>query len=229
MREDYSDPAINYRFDVHDQNGNVPPDTELSRRLRSPQENSPNSATRTMGSGYSRMLKPGESRSDICDVGVWYDLSQPGTYTIQARDGTALGQKAWVKSNAVTVTVVPAGTSVSESSRSPSQALGPPFSLTLWISPHVTGFKPGEVYVEVITENTSNHKLFLWTERLSTEQAGSVYKVDIHDSNGMSPPEIEWGAERRFSTRRHPQRVPPQHRDSLESACASSPAKAGGI
>ena len=146
-----------------------------------------------MGSGYSRMLKPGESRSDICDVGVWYDLSQPGTYTIQARDGTALGQKAWVKSNAVTVTVVPAGTSVSESSRSPSQALGPPFSLTLWISPHVTGFKPGEVYVEVITENTSNHKLFLWTERLSTEQAGSVYKVDIHDSNGMSPPEMEFG------------------------------------
>ena len=55
------------------------------------------------------VLKPGESKVDPDCVSDWYDLSQPGTYTIQVWEHTSNDPaSSVVKSNIVTITVLPA-------------------------------------------------------------------------------------------------------------------------
>lgn len=54
------------------------------------------------------VLQPGESKIDIAPLGNWYDLS-PGTYTIQVSSHTTNDPNSdVVKSNIITVTVIPA-------------------------------------------------------------------------------------------------------------------------
>lgn len=50
-----------------------------------------------LGSGFAFLVKPGETITDQVDVGRLYDLSRPGTYTIQVR--------LPIQSNKITVTV----------------------------------------------------------------------------------------------------------------------------
>jgi hypothetical protein len=171
-----ADLALAYQVDVHDINGNVPPDTELRRR------NGPSE-----GSMAVLRLKRGAASTDVIDMGTWYDFTQPGSYTIRVRR-FAMFDRAVAESNAITVTVVPPVTLQS----APSGA-HPPFSLTLWISPRAKSFPLGNVWFDVITQNTSDHKILLRTQRVDKEQAGVVYKVDVESGNGGVPPLTESG------------------------------------
>jgi len=137
-------------------------------------------------------VKPGGLLSDTIDIGTWYEFTEPGTYTVSVR------RRAWraqedVTSNAITITIVPA--QGHSQAAVPEELVGsqPPFSLELWVSPRVVTFPAGGVAFEVVTENTSKHKIFLATELPAKEQSGSVYKVDVHDSAGATPPASEFG------------------------------------
>jgi hypothetical protein len=55
------------------------------------------------------VLRPGESKIDYAQVSDWYDMTKPGTYTIQVSAHVTNDPKSdVVKSNIITVTVLPA-------------------------------------------------------------------------------------------------------------------------
>ena len=91
-----------YEIEVRDDQGNVRPETEASRRAKK----SANSNPRATRSANFSSLKPGESERDRIDVARYIDLNQPGKYIIQLRqfDGDI---KTVVKSNTITVTLIP--------------------------------------------------------------------------------------------------------------------------
>jgi hypothetical protein len=63
-------------------------------------------------SPYFAKLKPGESSHDTVEVSHYYDMSKPGTYSISALQETRPGlpeKSVSVKSNTITITVLPAG------------------------------------------------------------------------------------------------------------------------
>jgi hypothetical protein len=180
-----------YQVDVHDGSGNAPPDTWVRRMCRTNEENSPNGPV-SIGMSMAKLrLKPGAASTDVIDLGTWYDFSQPGTYTIQVRR-RAEEAGTMVTSNPITITVVP-GETPQSLPPSPPPASQPPFSLTLWTSPRATSFPLGNVWFDVITENISDHKIFLRTETSRKEQAGSIYKIDITDDRGGMPLPTEFG------------------------------------
>ena len=173
---------------VRDGNGNEPPDTKLHRRFWV--EHSPNVAveeilTGTLGLG---VLRPGEVKKYSIDVDGWYDFIQPGTYTIQVVQTSENGE-TWLKSNAITLKVVPAATAQSTPSTVERAASRPAFSLSIRMDSN-----PGSpVGLTIRTTNISDHRITLRTEKASKEQAGSIYKVDVRDSTGASPLDSEFG------------------------------------
>jgi len=84
-----------YRYEIRDTNGDVltskyHPDRRVPLEQRT----------------LIRLLEPGQSVKDVIEVNEMYDLSRPGTYTIQLSrqvDGRGLD----VKSNKIVVTVLP--------------------------------------------------------------------------------------------------------------------------
>ena len=94
--------AFRYEIDVRDAQGHSAPPSAYVREL----EGKP---TMTSSSNLSYTLKPSDSFIDQVTVTRFYDLSQPGTYTISVarpippRQNLGEGK---VKSNSVTVTVV---------------------------------------------------------------------------------------------------------------------------
>ncbi len=89
-------------FEVRDSSGNL-------AELRKSNE----VATKTGGEVRIRgtkdmVLQPGESKIDYAQVSDWYDMSQPGTYTIQVSAHITNDPKSdVVKSNIITVAVLP--------------------------------------------------------------------------------------------------------------------------
>ena len=82
------------RFDVRDGRGDA-----LLKKKRDP-------GFPIMGNGPTTMMTPGQTRSYAQDFNRWYDLSQPGEYSIQAsRPFSENGKKGVVKSNKITITV----------------------------------------------------------------------------------------------------------------------------
>jgi hypothetical protein len=121
-----------------------------------------------------------------------------------------------VTSNPITITVVPAATPQTTASSEQAPATQPPFSLTLWTSPRALTFTAQGLAFDVITKNVSDHKVFLRTEAPEKRQAGSIYKVDVKDSNGVSPPQKELGG---------PLKIDDQ--SPVASAVTSTPRQAG--
>jgi hypothetical protein len=175
---------------VHDANGDEPPDAQLHRRFRPGLARSPNISPQEipMGRLGVGVLKPGEVQTNVIDVDKWYDLSRPGIYTVQVIRATKAGE-VWQRSNAITIQVVPA-----EASRT-APAPGPPFSLivrTYGKYSTVTSREPGFGLL-VDTKNTSAHRITLATQKPDQEQVGPVYKIDVLDSAGASAPEKDAG------------------------------------
>jgi hypothetical protein len=82
------------RFDVRDLKGHSIP------------KKSPQPSKFPLSSGMSFGMKPDETRSYQQDFSRWYDLSQPGSYTIQAsRLVSENGKEALLKSNKITITI----------------------------------------------------------------------------------------------------------------------------
>jgi hypothetical protein len=99
-----------YRVDAHDTQGGVPPETELGRQSGNSGDTPPQWLGPNPVPGREDMRvasnRPGQEHTQVIAVSDLYDLSQPGQYTIQVRrwdDET----KTWVKSNTITVTVIP--------------------------------------------------------------------------------------------------------------------------
>jgi hypothetical protein len=146
-----------------------------------------------MGSNVLCTLKPGESVTDVVDVGTLYDLSTPGVYTIRA--GRTDGQiKTFVQSSPITIKVVPAESAQPIPSTAGAPALQPSFAPTIQLEGNATSSSQDPRFgFAIITKNISDHRVVIRAEKGGKEQAGSVYKVDVHDRNRTSPPEKEFG------------------------------------
>ncbi len=95
-----------FSIDVNDKNGSPAPETEAVRRQKEAQKEA--QWTRSSGSVMGNPLRPGDSDRRIIGVDRYYDMDQPGKYTIQLRGGLHIdGNDYIVKSNTVTVTVTP--------------------------------------------------------------------------------------------------------------------------
>lgn len=88
-------------FDIHDSNGNpAPPHKRTDKWIKG--------GGSGMVRGKDMLLQPGESMSDYIPVGSWFDLSKPGTYTIQVSSHVSDDPNSEiVKSNILTITVLP--------------------------------------------------------------------------------------------------------------------------
>jgi len=95
-----------YTADVRDEKATAVPETKFNRRLQS--HDTPEEFARepyvVLGSGGEQGLGPGMRMTDRIDVSRLYDLSRPGTYTIQVQR-LDLGSKTFVRSNKISVTV----------------------------------------------------------------------------------------------------------------------------
>jgi len=91
-----------YVFDIRDSNGNLaPPHKSTSESIRGGGP-APIFGTKDM------VLQPGKSKIDYAPVSEWFDMTKPGTYTIQVSQHVSSDpNSAVVKSNKVTVTIQP--------------------------------------------------------------------------------------------------------------------------
>lgn len=104
------DRSINatYEYDVRDSLGNPAP-----RKDFKPSE---------LQTVRMRTLKPGESVSDVTNVARWVDFSRPGEYQIQVSRNIGDDEKdGVVKSNTITITVLPADGTPSADEPPPAQ------------------------------------------------------------------------------------------------------------
>lgn len=95
---DDDDGGWNDWVDVWDAKGATAPQTEVGKRIQDP-----------MGPGVAAsvstlILEAGTKQTDRVNVSKLYDLSQPGTYTIQVR---RMDHGGYDRSNKITVTVIP--------------------------------------------------------------------------------------------------------------------------
>ncbi len=128
-----------------------------------------------------RPMHPGETTSGISgDLTKQYDLSTPGTYTIQARRRDSYSESV-VESNVLTVTVI-----------APSQAPErPTTSFTLAIRTDEDTVKAGnKIPVNIEVTNTSDH-LIVYTPSITT------LDIQVHDAQGKMAPLTEAGRELR--------------------------------
>ncbi len=174
-------------LEVHDQTGNEPPETQLHRRFGVAE--SPNVAVEEliMGTPGGSALQPGETKTYVIDIDGWYDLSQPGAYTVQVVQ-IGFNGEILLKSNLITVKVAPAATTQpAPTAGTPSSP--PPFTLEIRMDS-----KPGfPVGLTVRTTNTSHQRIRLRTDKVTTEHVGSIYKVEVHDNTGAFPPDTDFG------------------------------------
>jgi hypothetical protein len=142
-------------------------------------------------------LHPGETlkggrRSDLSRE---YDLSKPGTYTIQAREWQLPGHLT-VESNVLTVTVV----------GSPPPAQRPATSFSLYISDDEDTFRPTDkIPVHIEVTNTSDHDI-IYVPSLAS------FAIQIRDANANLAPLTDEGRKfrRYFGTPgNNPQNIKP--------------------
>jgi hypothetical protein len=92
---------LNYDIDVRDSKGDLATETQYGRRIHGKDPNPGHG-----GSGVARALKPGETQKTKTFLNRVYDLSQPGSYTVQAQTRDP-NSNMIVKSNTITFTVTP--------------------------------------------------------------------------------------------------------------------------
>jgi hypothetical protein len=102
MKMSHTGGAYGYDFDVRDGSSNlVGPRKPKEAKLQGDDRGAVASGTKNM------MLQPGESKFDFIPLGSWFDMSAPGTYTIQASAHITDDPKSdVVRSNIFTITVV---------------------------------------------------------------------------------------------------------------------------
>jgi len=89
-------------FDVRDSNGNPPPPHPPNSHNLQGGGPIPLAGTKDM------VLQPGQSATYIAPLSEWYDLSAPGTYTIQVSQHVSSDPSSTVvKSNKITVIIQP--------------------------------------------------------------------------------------------------------------------------
>ncbi len=125
-----------------------------------------------MGSVVSTTIPPEESSGDAIIANKLYDLSQPGKYSIQVthRDPES---KTTVRSNTITVTVVP---------------IQPTFSLAI-STPYDVVMTGSEVRVRITLTNTSNHDIGVNFDRLASSPSGEEhYGIEVQNDKGIRAP-----------------------------------------
>jgi hypothetical protein len=130
--------------------------------------------------------KPSESITGRDDISFSYYLEEPGTYTIVV----SLGAYPTVRSNPVTVTVVPAPAAVSATQHAPAT---PPFSLDIG---HSYTVRAGlGLDAPLVTKNVSTHNIILRRQEHERDSGlfGSALRVDVEDSHGNAPPDTQLG------------------------------------
>jgi hypothetical protein len=194
VENDVDQAGSRFQANVRDAEGKVPPETKFGFY-----HDRPIDVGRVIGttgvdwryldrSGVCFTFKAGASLTDKVDVSRLYNLDAPGTYTI-VLSLTALPA---VKSNPVTVTVVPAPAppSAPATGQAPASA---PFSLDIGRSYTVRAGLGADVLV--VTKNVSAHSIVLRRQahERDTGMLGSLFRVDVQDSQGNPPPDAELG------------------------------------
>ncbi|MDR3674358.1 MAG: hypothetical protein P4N24_02635 [Acidobacteriota bacterium] len=179
-------PIYYRKFDVRDSAGNRPL-TARGRALLLGEGLSPSDFPR--GSQSGQPIEPGKSitikervPSDI------FDLTKPGAYTIQLLQ--PWGNEV-MKSNTITVTVVPADAAhlAAAAAIPPRQ---PPIAVTITTVGGLSVFPGGHVALDVTTKNISDHFTNQRTAR-DKRDLQRFYRVDVQDSQGGTPPETDLG------------------------------------
>jgi hypothetical protein len=99
-----------YHIEVRDEKGKLPPDTKLgsvwngNHPVVHPELLSPSDLSGNLISGT---MPAGEKQNTGLDVSRFYDMSQPGKYSIQVQRADPENPSIVVKSNTITVTVTP--------------------------------------------------------------------------------------------------------------------------
>jgi len=100
---DWREAEFYYTIDVRDSNGNPPPESNYSKVIKGTYTGRPEHIFVNGRLGVESMAQPGRTRTDDLYLDNLYDLSPPGSYTVQVSrsDGES---KTRVKSNTVTIT-----------------------------------------------------------------------------------------------------------------------------
>ncbi len=182
IRYEISDGYDYSRFDVRDGAGNQPL-TRFGRAVLLGEGLSPDDYPPTNAQGGQ--LEPHESKTlkERISARV-FDLTKPGSYTIQLREPWK--DHSIILSNTISVTVVPGSTPYV------APVPQPPISVTIQPADGTSVFPGGKVNIVVITKNTSNHWI---NERTAGNKRDlqRFFRVDVQDSRGASPPETDFG------------------------------------
>jgi hypothetical protein len=140
------------------------------------------------GSLLSSTLSPSQSEIGEVNVSRLYDLDQPGTYTIVL----SLTGSKHVKSNPVTVTVLPAP-AVASSPATKQTSASPSFSLDIKADESVRRGLAVDLYV--VTKNTSTHSIVVRRQERpqDTGLLGPVLRVDVSDRQGAPSADVQLG------------------------------------
>ncbi len=183
-----------YTANVHDAEGNIPPETKLGFYHDSHVYVGKVAGVTELDMRYlngnmlSVVHKPNESDVHTVDVSRFYNLDQPGTYTIFL----SLAVFPADKSNAVAVTVVPTP-AATPATGAQQASVSAPFSLNIRADDSARLGSSVDVYV--VTKNVSTQSIVLRRQEhpQDTGMLGSVFRVDISDSLGNSLPETALG------------------------------------
>lgn len=196
-----------YTVDVRDSNGNAPLESKYSKAIKGKDGGRPAMLFVDSDELPTFDRKSGEAFTRNLDVSGLYDLSEPGNYTVQVSrfDGDS---KTLVKSNTVTVTVVPNEAAQSTPSGNPSPVSAAPFSVTIWLR-RTTTHDP--FLLDVITKNISDRAVAIQPADVPKELLGSLYKVDVVvDSSGNPAPETDLGRSIGNQSQSPPSVAPPR-------------------
>jgi hypothetical protein len=189
----YARAGLTYRVTVRDEQGNVPPDTRLSRVIKYNRSGSTNLPPEPLLIKSTAIpLNPGETFTDTLDVSMVYDFSQPEKYTVQI-DRLSAGDQIEAKSNTITINVIP-GQNPRQASSSPAQ---PSFSLAITALPGGSVPRGSQVGLKIVTHNTSDHTITLWADKAQNRQGNSTYQLKIRAADGSSPADTPLGSQQK--------------------------------
>ena len=94
---------VSYKLDVRDEKGDPVPETSFGRKLRTGKDDSGRETVTVFRTAPLRYLQPGESIKEQIVVNKMYDLSRPGTYTLQVQAQS--DDEGRAKSNRFTITI----------------------------------------------------------------------------------------------------------------------------
>ena len=191
-------PEIEYGVNVRNAQGQTPSESRYMKRLRGTDTSKPATVTVESQPTWSLavLASAGATYAEDLDLTALYDLSKPGDYSVQVfrRDDNQGpyrrdDNKSSIKSNTLSITVVPLTAPNVLQSRAQGGSPGAPLSITIWPNRPRLG---NSFDVEVVTKNISDHPIALDTARDDKDLLGSVYEVDMVGSNGNPPPETEF-------------------------------------